>query len=191
MLTIVQSALGNRQYGVVDTDAKTLIVPLSYSAINFQKYGIVAYTTGGYCDVFSLDGLPILTNAINPLLLDGKFLIVSDSNRKCYIFRHINGQTKPFCRDGYDAITFFIGSKLDPVAYTSGTNYQSIFNTPDYINHGASFDRYICAAKGNGWGIINRNTGKIEHDFTASTIIHRRNAELIVSETNGFVKIYK
>lgn len=191
MLTIVQTALGNRQVGVVDTDAKTLIVPLAYSAIVFQKYGIVAYTAGGYCDVFGLDGSPILQNAINPVLLDENFLIVSDSNKKCYIFRHVNGKTKPIQRSGFDGVTFFIGSKQDAVIYTSTTNFQGIFNTPDYLNHGASFDKYICAAKNNGWGIINRITGVVEHDFTAKTIIHRKNTELVVNEANDFVKIYK
>lgn len=189
MLAIVRNTLGDQKIGVIQTEQ--CIVPLCYSAIAIQKYGIIAYKADGYCDVYGLDGTTILQNTINPVLLDGNFLIVSDIYKKCYIFKYGNNQTRPFNREGFDAIAFFMGSKLDPVVYSYGTNYQGFFNTPDYINYGASFDKYICAARSNCWGIINRNTGKIEHDFTAKAIIHRKNAELVVNEADNLVKIYK
>ena len=181
MLTSVQGLMGNRQIGVVDTDTNKLVVPLSYSAITFQKYGIIAHYPGGLSDVYHFDGTLVLSKALNPLLLDDNFIIASNNNGKCYIFKSKNGSTKLFNKSGFDSISFFFGSNSDPKMYNSAVNFTPFFTSADYLNNGACFDRYICVTLNGYWGVIHRDTGKVAVNFNAKEIIHRKNTQLIIT----------
>ena len=189
MLTSVQSLLGNRQVGVVDTENQKLIVPLSYSAITFQKYGIIAHNADGYSDIYQFDGSCILARAKNPLLLDGGFVIASDSSGQCYIFYIGHGKPKALIKGGFESILFYFGTKPDPIIYNSILDLSQLFLGPDYLENGVHFDRYICASRNGYWGVINRDTGKIAYDFNALKIIQSKGAQLVISGKNGLIEM--
>lgn len=181
MLISVQSLMGSRQIGVVETDTKKLVVPLAYSAVSFQKNGIIAHYPGGLSDVYQFDGKLILSKAINPLLLEDDFIIASSKDNKCYIFKCKNGITSLVGKSGFDSIYIFVGSNSEPTMYSNGTNLATILNRADYLENGISFDRYICATRNGYWGVINRDTGKLAINYNAKAIIQSKNSKLIVT----------
>lgn len=181
MLISVESLMGNRQIGVVETETKKLVVPLSYSAVTFQKYGIIAHYPGGLSDVYQFNGKLILSKAINPLLLEDNFIIAASNDKKCYIFKCNNGVTSLLGKSGYDSIYIFVGNNNEPTMFSSKTNIAPFLTRADYQQNGISFDKYICTTRNGYWGVIHRDTGKIAINFDAKAIIQSKNSKLIVT----------
>lgn len=188
-LISVQELTGNRSIGVIDTESGKVIVPLEYSSVTFQKYGIVANQSDGKSDIFQFDGTAIIPDVVNPLLLADNFIIVSNSYGKCYILKSKDGKARLLDRTGYDSVYFFCGKKSEPIMYTSKINLKPMLSDPDYLANGAGFTDLICATRGNYWGVINRDTYKIEVNFDATSIIQTRNTRLVVNLSDGHVKL--
>ncbi|MBR2786069.1 MAG: hypothetical protein IKD76_00965 [Clostridia bacterium] len=76
MLHIVKSIKTGRN-GVVDDVTGKLIVPLNYSKIAMQKYGIVAERSDASSDAFSFTGTELLRDCRNMLFLEDNLIISS------------------------------------------------------------------------------------------------------------------
>lgn len=175
-----------RKYGVADIGNDGYfkpIVPLIYSSITFQKYGIVAGNFDGTCNSYLFDGTPIFSNAKNPLFLSDNLLIISSANGQCFIIDYI--KNKPVINKGFDSILFFMGSNPQAIPYTSRSNFSNHFKTLDYTNNGAHLEELVGVRVGNSWGVINRRTGTIYADFNYAIMVQCVGARIAAKGFDG------
>ena len=182
MLNSVQS-LQTRKVGVVDTNTNNIIVPLSYKAIFFQKYGITALNENGTYDAYLFNGNLVINNVYNPLFLDDNIILVSSQNNACYIYDY--KKQKPVYSSNLNSVLFFMGSNTKAIQYTPHSNFSTFFNSPDYINHGAHLEDLVCARFRNRWGVINRKTNSIHAEFKYKVIVQCVNNQIAVRGDDG------
>lgn len=182
MLNSIQS-LQTRLVGAVDTNTNKVIVPISYNAVYFQKYGITACKKDGMFDVYLLDGTNIINNALNPLFLADNLILIASASKTCFIYDY--KKKKPVYNANFDSVLFFMGSKPQAIQYTPVTNFSPYFTNPDYLEHGAHLEKLVCARHKNKWGVINRLTSKLYCDFKYKVIVQCKDGQIAVRGENG------
>lgn len=162
MLHIVLSVQTNRM-GVVNDDTQTVLIPLEYKNIIFQKHGIVAEDFNSISSAFSFDGHKIITQARNILFLNDNYMLAASTEGKTFVFNYATGER--LNQTPFDAVLVFIGSSQQAQLYNGVMNLLPIFNSPDYNTYGAHIEDLLCAQINLKWGVFNIQTKTFQAPF--------------------------
>ena len=185
MLHIVTSHKTGRN-GVVDDINGKLIVPLDYSNIVLQKYGIVVEQGNSYSNAFSLTGTPLLRNGQNIVFLENNLIISSSTSGYCFILDCVKKNT--LLKFPVDAVLFFYGSKNQAEIYEPTRTFtKDYFDNPDYLEFGAHVEDLICCRlkTTHKWGVFNAKNSKVFESFKHNALVQMSNSKIIVRGPDG------
>lgn len=182
MLNSVRSLQTGRM-GVIDDSTQKVIVPLAYKNIVFQKGGIVAEGFDGFSTAYNTTGRRLMNKGKNILFLNNNLILTSSTNCKCYILDCTSN--KFICNIPFDSILVFVGSKEQAEVYNYSRNFSNIFNSSDYLTHGAHLEDLVCAQLNQKWGVINMKTGGIHAKFIHNVMVQCTGLRIAVRDDNG------
>ena len=185
MLHVVTS-LRNGRNGVVDDTNGKLIVPLDYSNITLQKYGIIAEQGNSYSDAFSLTGTPLFKNGKNMVFLENNLIIASSANDYCFILDYV--EKTIILKLPIDALLFFYGSKNQAEIYEPTRTFtKNYFFDSDYLKYGAHVEDLICCRlkSTHKWGVFDAKNSKVFESFNHNALVQMSNSKIIVRGPDG------
>lgn len=189
MITIVQSLTKPYRKGVVENSVGgKVIVPLEYTEIVFQKYGISAINPNGTEDAFLYTGSQIMQAAKMILFLKNHYLIFTNpKNNRCYIFDYDTCTLA--CKYEFEAILFFYGSENQAIQYNSKIDFKKIFLSSDYSKNGAYLEKLVCGKISGKWGVYNLEEHCVHAPFVHKTMVQCRNGQIAVRGADNSVQM--
>lgn len=189
MLTSVQSLQKPFRKGVVENSVGgKVIVPLNYTEIVYQKYGISAINEDGTEDGYLYTGTPVIQSGKKILFLKNHLMVITNpKNNRCYIFNHETGTLA--CEYEFESILFFYGSETQAIPYNSKTDLRKMFLKSDYSKNGAYLENLVCAKFSGKWGVYNLEKHCIHSHFIHKTIVQCKNGQIAVRGNDSSVQM--
>ena len=189
MLISVQQSQKPYRKGVVENSVGgKVIVPLNYTDIIFQKYGISAINPNGTEDGFLYTGTQVMESGKKILFLKNHFIVFTNpKNNRCSIFSYDNGA--PACEYEFEAILFFYGSENQAIQCNAKTDLKKIFSDANYSKNGAFLESLVCGKHNGKWGVYDLEKHCIHSPFAYKTMVQCKNGQIAVRGSDNSVQM--